>query len=182
MLKKVMLTIGLIILMLTQVNAQSISLGPQIGYQKARDADEGKFMGGVAMRLKLTPSLGVEASINYRAEKYSNGALTVKSWPVMITGLFYPLPMVYGAIGTGWYNTTFDYDQSRFPFQFVADETKQKIGWHFGGGVELPIGTNSKLTADIRYVFIDYDFKSIPGIDDKNSDFYVFSVGFLFGL
>ena len=181
MLKNIILTIGLIILMLTQVNAQSINLGPQIGYQKARDADEGKFMGGAAMRLKLTPKIGVEVSINYRSEEYLDGALLVKSWPVMLTGLFYPIPTVYGAIGTGWYNTTFDYDQSRFPFQLVADETKQKIGWHFGGGVELPV-KNFKFTSDIRYVFIDYDFNSIPGIGDKNSDFYVFSLGFLFGL
>lgn len=180
MFKNVILTIGLSILMLTQVNAQSINLGPQIGYQKAQDADEGKFMGGVAMRLKLTPSLGVEASINYRSEDYLNGALTVKSWPVMITGLFYPIPIVYGAIGTGWYNTTFDYDQNMFPF--ISDETMQKIGWHFGGGVELPVGKNSKFTGDIKYVFIDYDFNSIPGIGDKNSDFYVVSFGFLFGL
>ena len=169
-------------MMLTQVNAQSINLGPQIGYQKARDADEGKFFGGAAMRLKLTPNLGVEASINYRAEEYYDGALTVKSWPVMITGLYYPIPIVYGAIGAGWYNTTFDFDQSKFPFQLVADETQQKFGWHFGGGVELPIGSNSKFTADLRYVFIDYDFSSIPGIGEKNSDFYLFSVGFLFGL
>jgi len=182
MLKKIVLTLGLTMLILTQVNAQSINLGPQVGYQKAQDADEGKFMGGVAMRLKLTQSIGIEASINYRSENYSDGALTVKSWPIMITGLFYPIPIVYGAIGTGWYNTTFDYDQSRFPFQFVADETKQKIGWHFGGGLELPVGTNSMLTADIRYVFINYDFNSIPGFGDKSSDFVVFTVGLLFGL
>ncbi|MCK9425706.1 MAG: outer membrane beta-barrel protein [Ignavibacteriaceae bacterium] len=182
MLKKVVIAFGFTMLMLMQVNAQSINIGPLIGFQKAADADEGQFSGGAAMRLMLTQSIGFEASINYRTEKYLNGALTVKSWPIMITGLFYPIPIVYGAIGTGWYNTTFDYDQTRFPFQFVADETKQKIGWHFGGGLELPIGTNSILTADIRYVFIDYDFNSIPGLGDKNSDFYVFSVGLLFGL
>lgn len=182
MLKNVILTIGLSILMISQVNAQSIKIGPQIGFQKAQDADDGKFMGGVAMRLKLTPSLGVEASINYRSEEYSDGALTVKSWPVMITGLYYPIPLVYGAIGTGWYNTTFDYDQSKFPFEVIADETKQKVGWHFGGGVELPVGKSSKFTGDIKYVFIDYDFDSIPGISDKSSDFYVISIGFLFGL
>ncbi len=180
--KKTLLIMGLTALMVAQVNAQSISLGPQIGYYKARDADQGNFMGGAACRLKLIPVLGVEASINYRQEKYVNDALTVRSWPVMITGLIYPLPIAYGAIGAGWYNTTFDYDQSKFPLQDFKDETKQEVGWNFGGGVELPVGSNFKLTAAIRYVFLNYDFKQIPGRGDLNSNFTVFTVGFLFGL
>jgi opacity protein-like surface antigen len=180
--KKTLLVMGLITLVAAQVNAQSISLGPQLGYQKARDADEGNLMGGVACRLKLTPFLGAEASINYRQETYANEALTVRNWPVMVTGLIYPLPMVYGAIGAGWYNTTFDYDQSKFPLWTAKDETKQEFGWHFGGGVELPVGSSFKLVADIRYVFLNYDFKEIPGTGDLKSDFTVFTVGFLFGL
>jgi opacity protein-like surface antigen len=178
--KKTLLLMGLITLMAAQVNAQSISLGPQVGYYKARDADKGSYMGGVAWRLKLMPVLGVEASINYRQEKYANDALTVRSWPVMVTGLIYPLPIVYAAIGAGWYSLTFDYDQSKYPF--LKDETTQKVGWHFGGGVELPVGSNFKLTGDIRYVFLNYDFKQIPGSGDLKSNFTVITVGFLFGL
>ena len=179
--KKTLLIMGLTALLVAQVNAQSVSLGPQVGYYKAQDTD-GNFMGGVAWRLKLMPVLGVEASINYRQEKYANDALTVRSWPIMVTGLIYPLPIVYGAIGAGWYNTTFDYDQSKFPLQAFKDETKQEVGWHFGGGVELPVGSNFKLTADIRYVFLNYDFEEIPGSGDLESNFYVLTVGFLFGL
>jgi opacity protein-like surface antigen len=184
--KKTLLIMGLITLVGAQVNAQSevntpsISLGPQVGYYKARDADQGNFMGGVALRLKLTPVLGAEASVNYRQETYADEALTVRSWPVMVTGLIYPLPMVYGAIGAGWYNTTFDYDQDKLPL--FKDETKQEFGWHFGGGVELPVGSNFKLTADVRYVFLNYDFKEIPGSGDLNSNFTVVTVGFLFSL
>jgi len=100
----------------------------------------------------------------------------------MVTGLIYPLPIVYGAIGAGWYNTTFDYDQSKFPLQAFEDETKQEFGWHFGGGVELPVGSNFKLTADIRYVFLNYDFNEIPGSSHLDSNFYVLTAGFLFGL
>ena len=170
---------GLTALMVTQVNAQSISLGPQVGYYKAQSADQSALMGGAALRLKLM-SLGIEASINYRQEKYANGALTVSSWPVMVTGLIYPLPIVYGAIGFGWYNLKFDYDQSKLPF--FVDETISKVGWHFGGGVELPVGPNIKLTGDIRYVFLNYDFKQIPGTGDLKSNFTVITVGLLFGL
>lgn len=174
------LIMGLAALMVSQVNAQSISIGPQVGYYRAQDADQGNFTGGAALRLKLVPLLGAEASIGYRQEKYADDLLTVRSWPVMVTGLIYPLPMIYGAMGFGWYNTTIDYDQDRVPL--LEDETVQKIGWHFGGGAELPLGTRVKLTADIRYVFLNYDFKEIPGSGELKSNFYVITAGLLFGL
>ena len=180
MLRKVMITLAAVLVMLPQIQAQSINLGPEIGYQRAQDADEGKFMGGAALRLKLTPGFGAEVSINYRSESYLHGGLTVKSWPVMITALIYPIPIIYCAIGTGWYNTSFEFDHSGYPF--ASDETQQKIGWHFGGGLELPVGPSAKLIADIRYVFINYDFSGVPGLGETKSDFYVCSVGLLFGL
>jgi opacity protein-like surface antigen len=175
-----LLLVGLAALTAPQVDAQSIGIGPQAGYYRVKDADEGNFTGGAAIRLKLIPFLGVEASLGYRQEKYADALLTVHSWPVMVTGLIYPLPMIYGAMGFGWYNTTFDYDQDRLPL--LKDETAQKVGWHFGGGVELPVGSNVKLTADVRYVFLDYDFKGVPGSADLNSNFYVVTAGLLFGL
>lgn len=178
--KKTLLLTGLITLMVVQTNAQSIHLGPQLGYYRAQDADKGNFMGGAALRATLVPVLGVEASINYRQEKYADGALTVRSWPVMVTGLIYPLPFVYGAMGAGWYNTTFDYNQDKLPG--IHNDTSQEFGWHFGAGVELPVGLFFKLTGDVRYVFLDYDFKEIPGSGDLKSNFYVVTVGLLFGL
>lgn len=178
MFKKLNLLILLTILVAPQVLAQGIGLGPQIGYQKAADADDGKLMFGAALRLMLTSALGVEGSINYRQEKFADDALTVRSWPVMVTGLLYPLPIIYGAVGAGWYNTTFDFDQN---LVIAEDETTQEFGWHFGAGLELPIGAKSRLTGDIRYVFLDYDFDEIP-FRDVDSNFYVITVGFLFGL
>jgi len=177
--KKTLLIMGLITLIVAPMKAQSVSLGPQVGYYKVQDAD-GDFMGGVAWRFKFAPMLGLEASINYRQEKYMDDALTVRSWPVMVTGLIYPVPIVYGAIGAGWYNTTFDYDQNKY--SFLKDETTQEFGWHFGGGVELPVGSSFKLTGDIRYVFLNYDFKEMPGSSDMKSNFTVITVGLLFNL
>jgi outer membrane protein W len=144
------------------------------------DAEESKIMGGVALRLKLSPALGIEGSIHYRQEKYAGEMLTVRSWPVMVTGLIYPLPILYGAIGAGWYNTTFDYNQT--VLEIIEDETTQEFGWHFGVGLELPLGRRTKLSGDIRYVFLDYKFESLPGADDLKSDFYVISAGIFFGL
>ncbi len=166
-----------------QVPHIGITLGPQIGYQKATDADNGKIMVGIAARLHGLPFIGVEGSINYRQESYLNDEVTVRSYPVMVSGLLYVLPIVYGEVGFGWYNTKFDFS-SQINDLGIADETKQKVGWHFGAGVELPLGlsSNNYITADIKYVFLNYDFKTIPGTGDTNANFYVISAGLQFGL
>lgn len=162
------------VMMVGGANAQGLGVGAQLGYQKAKDAD-GRYMVGALARLKLSNSLGVEGSINYREEKFGND-VKVKSWPVMITGMLHIFPGIYGAIGAGWYNTKTD-----FNIAGVDDQTSQEFGWHFGGGVELPLGTSTKLIGDIRYTFIDYNFGNVP-FNDVNSNFYTISGGILFGL
>ncbi len=178
--------LALIFFAIMPVVAQvGVSFGPQVGIYKSQDADDTNILGGGTLRLRFSEVLGVEASVNYRKENYGNGFATVRSWPVMVTGLFYPNPVVYGAIGAGWYNTSIDYN---FPPGFlggpatITSETKQEFGWHFGGGVELPVGSVVRLVGDIRYVFLNYDFKNLPGSNGINSNFYVATAGLLFNL
>jgi opacity protein-like surface antigen len=161
--------------------ASGLGIGPQVGYYRSKDADEGKYMFGGALRLRLSPALGVEGAVNYRQEKYDNGNLTVKSWPLFVTGLLYPIPLIYGAAGAGWYYTTYDY-KNPGGTNPINDQTTKEFGWHFGGGIELPLGSSTKLAGDIRYVFLDYEFKEIPGSKDLKFNFYMIEVGLFFGL
>ena len=170
-----------LILPFTVYSNDFIGLGPRAGYYKARDAEEGQWFGGAGLRLKMG-GIGFEGSIDYRAEKYVNGSLTIRSWPVMASVLLYPLPILYAVAGAGWYNTTFDYDQSKLIFKYVEDKTDQEIGWHFGGGLELPLGLRSALAVDIRYVFIDYDFSEVPDNKDLKSNFYAGTITLFWGL
>jgi len=164
----------LIMVMHDRLRAQDAYLGPQLGIYKATDADNTRLMGGAALRLRLTPGLGVEGSIGYRNEDYAG-------WPFMVTGLLYPLPIVYGLIGAGWYNNTLSYNGSLLG-QTIPSATQQKFGWHFGAGAELPAGANMLITGDIRYVFLNYNFQQVPGTSGLKSNFYVITVGLLFGL
>lgn len=162
----------------------STSIGPQVGFYKVRDADNTNIMPGAALRVGLG-GLGVEGSVNYRRDNYDNDHVTVTSWPVMVTGLLYPVPVLYGAVGAGWYNSSIEY---KYPAGYnggpgnMSTENVQRFGWHFGGGAEIPLATTAKLVGDIRYVFLDYDFQAIPGTSGLNSDFYVITAGLLFQL
>jgi opacity protein-like surface antigen len=185
---RIFLTVGLIVICALPLAAQDkanmqsgVSFGPQVGLYKVHDSDGMRFMGGVAMRVRAA-ILGVEASVNFRQDEYNDGSVEATSWPVMVTGLIYPIPIAYGAIGAGWYSTTFQYTPPPGSTDDFGDETKQEFGWHFGGGLELPIGAETaKLVTDIRYVFLNYEFDSFPGTEE-NANFLVITAGVLFNL
>lgn len=184
MLKKIIALSFILFITATFVKAQGVGIGPQLGWQKSSSADNGSLMYGAALRLKLSQAIGVEGSVSYRQEEYANGGLKVSSWPVMVTGLFYPFPVVYGLVGVGWYNTTFDYS-NQLTLQNLQNNTTSNFGWHLGGGVEIPLGQNLLLTGDIRYVFLNYDFGQLASkaqTGDLSSNFYVIAVGLLFGI
>lgn len=167
----------------SSILAQGAYLGPQVGIFKSKDSDESNLYGGAALRLKTSSSFALEGSIGYRQEKYADGAITIKNWPIMATAMFYPIPIVYGAAGAGWYNTTISYDTELLDLDISEEDndvTEQEFGWHFGFGAELPLG-NALLSGDVRYVFLDYDFKAIPGSGIENN-FYVIDIGLLFSL
>ena len=174
-----MLFLTVMVLALASPVLAGAGFGPQVGYYKSSDADEGEFLYGGALRLMLAPILGVEGSVNYRQESYNDDAVKIKSWPVMATALVYPIPNIYGLAGCGWYNTTIEYNVPGV--SNIEDETSSEIGWHFGGGVELPLGTSMRLAGDIRYVFLDYEFEEMPGSGEVDSNFFVITATLLFG-
>ena len=165
----------------SELHSQSVHFGPELGIYNATDADGSRLMGGIALRIRMSRLFGIEGSVNYRREDYAGGNVTATSWPVMVTALLYPLPIVYGAVGAGWYNTAIDYHNGIFgaPGYSVTD-TKQDFGWHFGGGVDLPVGGYTRLVGDIRYVFLDYGFREFPGSSGINANFYIVTIGLLF--
>lgn len=171
----------LVLLPLTARAQGGAFFGPHLGIQKASDAEDANYLGGATLRLKLTPVLAIEGDIGYRQAKFGSGSLTVRDWPVTATGLIYPLPMIYGGIGAGWYNTTFDYADSYNDIG-IGDETDQEFGWHLVAGLEIPASPNVKIFGDVRYVFLDYKFKELPGavLDGAKSDFYSINLGLLF--
>jgi len=181
MVKRLVLSALLFGFSASYVHAQGISIGPMVDYMKTKGADSGDFLYGASVRLKLFEALAIDASIAYRQNKVEDGLYTVRTWPIMVTGMLYPLPFLYGAMGAGWYNTTMDYNQSKLPpGSALQDETTRDYGWHFGGGLEIPFGKRARLYGDVRWVYLNYDFKSFPGSEGTESDFYMINAGVLF--
>lgn len=177
--KKIFIVFVLSIILLSESFGQGFSLGPQVGYYKSKAADEGQLAYGGAVRLRLSSGIGLEAGANYRSESYADNSVTITNYPIMASAMIYLLPIAYGTIGAGWYNSDIDYS-SQWNVAGYKDGSTSDFGWHFGAGAELPLGVVT-LAADIRYVFIDYEFDKLPG-KEIDSNFYVITAGVFINL
>lgn len=138
MLKKLFIALSFLLIISQSYYAQTFAVGPQIGYHKSEDADGSLMLGG-AGRLYLARSFALEASINYRSEEYESGAVKTKMYPIMLSGMLYALPILYGTVGAGWYNTSVEYSKELNALGF-KDETISKFGYHLGLGAEIELG------------------------------------------
>lgn len=176
MIKKILFLLSFIAFLGT-AQAQSFMIGPQLGYSVPSEEEvDGAFLFGAAARLKFG-ALGAEAAINYRqqTEEVLGADLKTKFYPVMISGLFYPLPIVYATAGIGYYNYKIELESAYGDFS----ETGSKVGYHLGGGVELPLG-GMVLSGDIKYVFMKYQFEGTNS--DYNADGFVINATLFFKL
>ncbi len=153
---------ALLILLLVPTQAASaetmppFGLGARLGFLKATEADDPIAYGGVLARFHLTESLAIEGSVDYRRETYENGDITVRTIPVMATGLFYIAPGLpispYLLAGVGWYYADIDHTGR---FVTLGNIRRNRIGGHLGAGIELPLSRSLAIDGNFRYVFLD---------------------------
>lgn len=168
----------------TQASAQgSLYMGPHLGLQTQHDASESDPMVGATARLKFVPFLGADAMISYRQDDMAASAGTMRTWPIMVSGLIYPLPFIYGGAGVGWHHTTFDLSDDLNNLGF-DDETQTEVGWHLAVGAEVPATSWLKLMADVRWVYLGEKSPDLPDVisGDVPDDYRMISLGMLFGM
>ena len=131
-------------------------LGARLGFLKATRADDPIAYGGVLARFHLTESLAIEGSVDYRRESYENGDITVRTIPVMATGLFFIAPNApispYLLAGAGWYYLDID---NTGRFITLGNVKRNRIGAHVGGGVAIPLSRFLVIDGNLRYVFLN---------------------------
>lgn len=151
-------------------------IGAHYSWLRNQETEESANMFGVMARLR-GKYVGVEGAIDYRNEDMG-GDVELKSWPISASLMIYPIPFAYGLAGLGWYNTTLDFPDG-FP---IEDQTDTQLGYHLGAGVEVPVAPTFALTADFRYLFVDYEFDEIPENFGENADALSINGGVIFYL
>jgi hypothetical protein len=150
--------------------AQSFGVGLRLSMVKSEtddgvsdaDSDSVRFTGG-QIRLKASPRIGIEVSLDRHSEEFDLLDQRVREYPLQASLLLYPVkapfaPYLLG--GPGWYTTKVD---------SLSDEdaetvSTRRFGWHAGFGAELLLGKHAGIHADYRYTFLKW------GDDDDEED------------
>ncbi|MBI5866838.1 MAG: outer membrane beta-barrel protein [candidate division Zixibacteria bacterium] len=148
---------GLLILPLaTPAQGSGFGLGARYSFIRNHSTHDNSSTMGLMARLRGN-FLGAEGTIDYRDDDLDAGGVQ-KTWPVTASLMLYPIPIVYGLAGLGWYHTSVSFPEGS-PY---ANRSDSKLGYHFGAGVELPLVPTLKLTGDFRYLFLNYKLGDIP--------------------
>ena len=169
-------------------DAGLFGLGGHAGYFEVSDDGEKTFYGGAHARLRLPLFVAIEGALDYRPSAsrtvgypVPGTEVDVTTYPITLSALAYPTPMIYVLAGVGWYNTTIEF-KKREPITGISKETSDNFGSHLGAGLELPVGGNKSVFADIRYVFLNYDASKLDlgDVDELDADYYAIQAGLTF--
>jgi len=162
---------GILALTLAPMSHAGLGVGARYSYVHNNGIDDNSSMIGVMVRLRHMMFFGLEGAIDVRKEEMNNGS-ELRSTPFTLSAMVYPIPFVYGLAGIGLYRTTLESNGSEF--------TDSQVGYHFGAGAEMPILPLLKATGDIRYQFVDYEFKDIAeSLGKVEADGYAISAGLI---
>lgn len=169
------LLLFLVLLLIGVQMANATEIIPAVGLTRpVEGGSDAEVFGSLGLRSELLPFLKTELGVAYRSENRFDDRLKLRMWPITASVWASPLPVIYAGGGVGWYNITYDYDQTALPA--VRDETKQEFGVHLGGGVQVPLGPAAGLDLNGRYVMMrDQDSPLIPSQFDP--DFWTTSLG-----
>ncbi|MDD5686915.1 MAG: OmpA family protein [Elusimicrobia bacterium] len=162
------------------IGTKPFSIGPRATYYNPKDAEEGQWYGGAQARLHLSPSLGLEGSIDFRRNSF-NSLTSIKTYPVQVSLLEYLMP---GAVwspfllgGVGWY-----YTRTEGPNNF--SNTTNRFGLHVGAGLETMLTDNLSLDGSYRYVLLESveskDINALNKTYDDNGSMVTIALNFLF--
>jgi opacity protein-like surface antigen len=167
--------------------SNTFGIGPRMGYYKAKDADNGNFLGGLQVRAHLGKVLGVEGAASYRtAATYKVKGYSLKEREVPVTAsllLYIPISdhfEPYALGGFGAYYTFYDYSDDAKSIPGVHNHHKVTFGYHLGFGLEIPFTKHVALDADYRYVFLNPKSDTFGEVGDADFSGNMFTGALMF--
>ena len=139
----------------SRLEAQSFGIGPRFAFVRGDvNTDASTRYSGGLLRLRPSPRIALELSLDYRNHLNESRTERIKDYPIQGSLLLYPVratvsPYVLG--GIGWYRQRVD----TLADDLVVDSTtSSKTGYHAGIGTDLWLGRRVTLHVDYRYTFI----------------------------
>jgi opacity protein-like surface antigen len=128
-----------------QASQPGITFGGRASYFRPKGADDGTLYGGAQLRWHILPVVAVEASGDYRQNKF--GGTTVDETPVQASLLLYLAPSwvvsPYILGGVGWYYTHVQGESG----------STNRYGPHAGAGLEVALARHWSIDGSYRYLW-----------------------------
>jgi opacity protein-like surface antigen len=158
--------------------ANATEIIPAVGMTRSVEGDnDARVFGSLSLRGQIIPLLATEVGVGYRQEDFDDDMLRVRTWPVTASLWLTPGNIFYAGAGVGWYNMSFDYDDSLEPP--LESHTEQEFGVHLGGGLRIPLASNTAVDLHGRYVMMR-QMEDVLVPDDFDPDFWSMSLGLAF--
>ncbi len=180
MIRRIALTLLLLLSLTPLAWPQGVLIGPQGGFQKPGDGDDTRYNVGAFLRVKPSQYWGIDASGDYFKQTFLDGDIRANSVPVMASLRIYPFPYMYLAGGGVYQHLNLNFSPA-LNTAGINDTTKNRWGFQAGTGLEIPLTSWVALQADARYVWIDYDLDNVPGASNLTTDYYIVRFGLGFG-
>lgn len=163
-------------LLLSPSCARASGIGVRGAWVDTPEREEDAQMVGAFLRLGTTMAL--EGAVDYRKTELGGGA-EMRTWPVTLSLVASPIPVLYGVAGVGWYNTTLELS----PALGGLEDTWREFGYHVGGGVQFPIVPYLSFVGDLRYSYVGYDFDEFASAvsDFDGGDYLALNLGVMLG-
>ena len=157
-----------------RASAQVAAIGARISFVRgdvATDTPSSQLLGGL-VRLKASPRIAVEGSMDYRSYTSTDKTKKVRETPIQGSLLLYLIhttisPYVLGGYGIYTQKT----DTLATNGSVTASASEKKTGVHAGFGADLMFGKHAAVFADYRYRFVRFGSKAdataqplIPGV------------------
>jgi len=132
---------------------------PSIGYSRTPESDKNQMIYGLSLRGAGSRRMTSELAVGYRNEGYSGGDMTVRTIPVTLSAWMAPSRTIYVGGGLGYYFMAQKYAASLS----LGEQTSHQLGYHWGGGILLPMGAKSALDLQYRNVRLERQDTGLPG-------------------
>ena len=122
-----------------------VTFGGRASYFRPKGADAGTLSGGAQLRGHVTSVVALEASADYRQNRFEGTIVDV--YPAQLSLLLYLAPQwpvsPYALGGVGWYFTRIRSNNS----------TINRYGPHAGGGLEIALARHWSIDGSYRYLW-----------------------------
>jgi hypothetical protein len=150
------------------------SLGPRIGWTRTSDTEISAPVYGLATRFRFLEFIAAELAVDYRKEEQDGSEVT--TIPVQVSGLLYILPFLHATAGVGWYNVDASLEgvgETLGDF----DDSRSDAGFHVGAGLDIELSPRASLNGELRYVFLNHEFKDIDQVFEIDANYLMITAG-----